>query len=73
MEVGRVVYSLFNREKSMKGDVMKYKHIEASREARLWITQIVVPSMILAASVLQIPEVKLAVNEKIASFRNRKK
>lgn len=52
---------------------MKYKHIEASREARLWITQIVAPSMILAASVLQIPEVKLAVNEKIASFRNRKK
>lgn len=51
---------------------MKYKHIEASREARLWITQIVAPSMILAASVLQIPEVKAAVSEKIAEFKNRK-
>lgn len=52
---------------------MKYKHIEASREARLWITQIVGPSILLAASVLQIPEVKQAVSEKIADFRNRKK
>ena len=52
---------------------MKYKHIEASREARLWITQIIAPSILLAASVLQIPEVKSAVNEKIANFRNRKK
>lgn len=25
---------------------MKYKHIEASREARLWIGQVIIPAMV---------------------------
>ena len=51
---------------------MKYKHIEASREARLWITQIVGPSILLAASMMGYPEIRSAVVEKIKNFGSRK-
>lgn len=44
---------------------MKHKHIEAAREARLWIGQIVVPTLTLAATTLAIPEVREAVASKI--------
>lgn len=44
---------------------MKHKHIEAMREARLWIGQIVVPTITLAATTLAIPEVREAVVSKI--------
>jgi hypothetical protein len=43
---------------------MKYKHIEAAREVRLWIGQIVVPAVTLAATTLAIPEVRQAVAAK---------
>ena len=36
---------------------MTYKQIEASREARLWIGQIVVPAAIGVVATLSIPEV----------------
>lgn len=37
---------------------MTYKQIEASREIRLWIGQIIVPAVTLAATTLAIPEVR---------------
>lgn len=40
---------------------MKQKHIDAAREARLWIGQIVVPGLMVAASALSIPEVRQAI------------
>lgn len=40
---------------------MTYKQIEASREARLWIGQIIVPAVTLAATTLAIPEVRQAI------------
>ena len=40
---------------------MKQKHIDAAREARLWIGQIVVPGLTVAAGVLSIPEVRQAI------------
>lgn len=43
---------------------MKYKHIEASREVRLWIGQIIVPAITLAATTMTIPEVREAVAAK---------
>jgi hypothetical protein len=43
---------------------MKYKHIEASREIRLWIGQIIVPAITLAATTMTIPEVREAVAAK---------
>lgn len=43
---------------------MTRKQIDASREARLWFGQIIVPAMTLAASALAIPEVRQAVATK---------
>ena len=40
---------------------MTYKHIEASREARLWLTQIVLP---ITAVVMMVPETRNAVMTK---------
>lgn len=51
---------------------MKRKTIDASREARLWIKDIVVPALLFGATVLNIPEVKQAVNEKVKQFKSRK-
>ena len=48
---------------------MKYKHIEAAREARLWIRDIVVPGVMLATSTLAIPEVRQAVAAKANSIK----
>jgi hypothetical protein len=43
---------------------MTYKQIEASREARLWIGQIIVPAVTVVGSALAIPEVRQAVATK---------
>ena len=48
---------------------MTYKQIEASREVRLWIGQIIVPAITIAVSTLAIPEVRQAV---AATARNVK-
>lgn len=48
---------------------MTYKQIEASREARLWIGQIIVPAITLAATTLAIPEVRQAVATKARSMK----
>lgn len=42
---------------------MTYKQIEASREARLWITQVIIP-VIGIASVIAVPEVRTAIVNK---------
>ena len=51
---------------------MTYKQIEASREARLWITQVIVPlaGMVTATVVLK-PEIKDAVTTKFNDVKNR--
>lgn len=41
---------------------MTYKQIEASREARLWLTQVVIPMFGVA---MMVPEVRNAVGEKL--------
>lgn len=54
----------------MKGGVnMTYKQIEASREARLWIGQIIVPVVTIAVSTLAIPEVRQAVVAKAKNIK----
>ena len=55
---------------------MTHKQIDAMREARLWIGQIVVPAIGLATTTLAIPEVRQAVAAKaddIKSSIRRKK
>lgn len=40
---------------------MTYRQIEASREARLWITQVIAPTLVLATAVVMAnPELKAA-------------
>ena len=48
---------------------MTYKQIEAAREARLWIGQIIVP----AAIILSIPEVRQAVKIKAEDVKTKLK
>lgn len=48
---------------------MTYKQIEASREARLWIGQIVVPAVTAAVTVTAIPEVRQAIATKAKSIK----
>lgn len=43
---------------------LTYKQIEASREARLWVCQIVLPALTLASTALAIPEVRQAIANK---------
>lgn len=43
---------------------MKYKHIEASREARLWIGQVVVPVVGTIAILMTNPQTKAAILDK---------
>lgn len=43
---------------------MTRKSLDTMREVRLWIGQIVVPGVILGASVMSIPEVRSAVATK---------
>ena len=45
-------------------DVIKYKHIEAAREVRLWIGQIIVPAATIAVAGMSIPEVREAIAAK---------
>lgn len=48
---------------------MTRKQIDASREARLWIGQIIVPALTLAISTLAIPEVRQTVATKARSMK----
>lgn len=48
---------------------MTYKQIEAIREVRLWIGQIIVPAVAIAASTLAIPEVRQTAAAKVKSIK----
>ena len=48
---------------------MSDKKIEAAREVRLWIGQIIVPAATVAVSMLTIPEVRESVGAKFKSIK----
>lgn len=48
---------------------MTYKQIEACREARLWITQVIVPTLVVTTVVMANPETKAVV---MAKFKEAK-
>lgn len=50
---------------------MKRKNIEAAREVRLWIGQIVVPAVTVVGSALAIPEVRQAVAFKAKEMKQK--
>lgn len=47
----------------------KRERIDTAREARLWVSQIVVPGVTLATTLLMIPEVRQAVAWKAQSVK----
>lgn len=48
---------------------MKRKHIDAMREVRLWIGQVIVPAMALVMAVS--PEARESVAEKVRNMKER--
>lgn len=50
---------------------MTYKQIEASREARLWIGQIIVPVFTTVAAMMMVPEVRANVVEKASEIKGK--
>lgn len=50
---------------------MTYKQIEASRELRLWIGQVIVPAVSVTAVVLANPDVRNAAKQKLDSIKQK--
>ena len=48
---------------------MTHKQIEQSREARLWLGQIIIPAATLVVSALSIPEVRQVVVTKVEDVK----
>ena len=48
---------------------MTRRQIDASREKRLWISQVIIPSLTLVATVMAIPEVRETVKAKANEIR----
>ena len=52
---------------------MTYKQIEASRELRLWIGQVLVPAGTLAVALASIPEVRHAASTTLEQLKGKLK
>ncbi len=50
---------------------MTYKQIEASRELRLWIGQVIVPAISVSAVLLANPDLRRAAAEKFESMKQK--
>lgn len=50
---------------------MTYKQIEASRELRLWIGQVIVPVISVTALALANPDIRRAASEKVESVKQK--
>ena len=48
---------------------MTWQQIETSREIRLWVGQIIVPTITLAGMAMSIPEVREAVSSKARKMK----
>lgn len=48
---------------------MTRRQIDASRERRLWISQVIIPSLTLVATAMTIPEVRETVKAKANEIR----
>lgn len=50
---------------------MTYKQIEASREARLWVTQIIVPTIMTVGMMMTVPEIRETVKAKTSEIKEK--
>lgn len=48
---------------------MTYKQIEASRELRLWIGQVIAPAVTMAVALASIPEVRNTASRKLGELK----
>lgn len=48
---------------------MTYKQIEASRERRLWLGQVIIPTVTTVATLLAIPEVRSTIANKARNVK----
>ena len=48
---------------------MTYKQIEARRERRLWIGQVIVPAVTMAVALASIPEVRNTASRKLGELK----
>lgn len=48
---------------------MTYKQIEASREARLWLGQVIVPAIVGAVAIWSNPEARCMIKNKIEDVK----
>ncbi len=50
---------------------MTYKQIEASRELRLWIGQVIIPAISVSVVLLSNPDMRRVVAEKVESIKQK--
>lgn len=50
---------------------MTRRQIDASRERRLWISQVIMPSLTMAAGLMAIPEVRETVKAKAIELKQK--
>ena len=50
---------------------MTYKQIEASREARLWIGQVIVPAAVAGVTLMANPEARAWVKQKTSDVKSK--
>ncbi len=48
---------------------MTYKQIEASREVRLWIGQVIIPAALLSATLMSNPDLRRVASEKLDKIK----
>lgn len=71
-DIGKVVSRVKRIFYNEGGDVMlKYKHIEAARETRLWIGQVLVPAVTGAIILYSNPDLRRWIDEKVKSIKNK--
>lgn len=49
---------------------MKQKHIDASREVRLWLRDLIVPTVVIVAAVMSKPEIRESASNKIKNVKS---
>lgn len=51
--------------------MVTWKQIEARRETRLWITQVIMPTLTIVGAAMSIPEVRNVVKQKASNIKNK--
>ena len=50
---------------------MKHKHIEAAHEARMWLSQVIVPGIIGAIAIASNQQARMWIDEKVCNVKTK--